>query len=238
MRDTFLFDLDGTLLPLDMEGFMNIYFHEMGKHFHDMIDGRILAKYILDSTLATIDNLEPRSNEDKFMEHFGGLLQLDDLTEYQQKFDVFYDERFDRVRDSVVDIPIVKECIELLKEKGYNLVIATNPIFPIKAIHKRIEWAGLNIEDFSYISCYQKNCFCKPHLEFYEEVLKAIDKEPNQCYMVGNDVQEDLVAGKLGIETYLITDYMINRGDQPIQSTYQGNYEDFYEFVKGLEAVI
>ena len=55
--------------------------------------------------------------------------------------------------------------------------------------------------------------------------------------MVGNDVQEDLVAEKLGIETYLITNYMINRDNEEIRSTYKGTYEDFYEFVKGLEAV-
>ena len=55
--------------------------------------------------------------------------------------------------------------------------------------------------------------------------------------MVGNDVQEDLVAGDLGIETYLITNYMINRNNEEINSTYQGTYEDFYKFVKELEEV-
>ncbi len=237
MRDTFLFDLDGTLLPFEIEDFMKIYFSELGKHFHDMIDGKVLANYILASTEAMINNLEPQPNEEKFMEHFSKLVGAHELTEYKKKFDLFYDDKFDRVRECIEVVPLIKDSIEILKSKGYNLVVATNPIFPIKAIHKRIEWAGLNIEDFSYISCYQKNCYCKPHIEFYQEVLDAIGKEPVECYMVGNDVQEDLVAGKLGIETYLITNYMINRNDEEVKSTYQGTYEDFYEFVKGLEAV-
>ena len=237
MRDTFLFDLDGTLLPLDIEEFMNIYFSEMGKHFHDMIDGKRLTEYVLASTEVMVSNLDRRPNEEKFMEHFSKLVGLDDLTEYKEKFDLFYDDKFDRVRECVAQVPLIKDAIEILKSKGYNLVIATNPIFPIKAIHKRVEWAGLDIEDFSYISCYQKNCSCKPQIRFYQEVLDAIGKEPQDCYMVGNDVQEDLVAGDLGIETYLITDYMINRDNQKIESTYQGTYQDFYEFVKGLEEV-
>lgn len=237
MRDTFLFDLDGTLLPFEIEDFMKIYFGEMGKHFHDMIDGKVLAKYILASTEAMINNLEPRPNEEKFMEHFAKLVKTDDLSLYKEKFDLFYDDKFDKVRECVEEVSLIKDSIEILKSKGYNLVVATNPIFPIKAIQKRIEWAGLNIEDFSYITCYQKNCYCKPHIQFYEEVLDAIGKDPEECYMVGNDVQEDLVAGDLGIETYLITNYMINRNNEEINSTYQGTYEDFYKFVKELEEV-
>ncbi|MFY9295411.1 MAG: HAD family hydrolase [Caldicoprobacterales bacterium] len=237
MRDTFLFDLDGTLLPFDIEDFMKIYFGEMGKHFQDMIDGRVLAKYILASTQAMINNLDPKPNEEKFMEHFAKLLQTHDLTEYKKRFDLFYHEKFDRVKECVEKISLIKDSIEILKDKGYNLVVATNPIFPIKAIVKRIEWAGLNIDDFSYITCYQKNCYCKPHIQFYREVLDAIGKKPEECYMVGNDVQEDLVAGNLGIETYLITNYVINRNNEEIESTYQGTYEDFYEFVKGLDEV-
>jgi len=238
MRDTFLFDLDGTLLPFDIDEFMKLYFGEMAKHFHGMIDGKLLAKYILESTEAMVNNLEPRPNEEKFMEHFAKLVEVEDLREYKQKFDLFYDERFDLVKECVERIPIIEDSIEILKDKGYKLVVATNPIFPIKAIYKRIEWAGLDVEDFSYISCYQKNSYCKPRIQFYQEVLDAIKKEPQECYMVGNDVQEDLVAGELGIETYLITDYIINRNNQKIETTYQGNYQDFYDFVKALPAVL
>lgn len=237
MRNTFLFDLDGTLLPFDMDQFIDIYFTEMGRHFHDIIDGRILAKHILASTEATVMNLEPLPNEHKFMTHFGGLIGEDYLKEYKNRFDLFYDHRFERVKKSVVRLPIIKETIDILKNKGYDLVIATNPIFPLKAVHKRIEWAGLNVEDFSHITSYEKNCYCKPHMQFYEEVLDAIGKKPRDCYMVGNDVQEDLIANELGIETYLITDYMINRGHQKIENTHIGTYEDFYEFAMCLKPV-
>lgn len=237
MMDTFLFDLDGTLLPFDLDEFMNIYFGEMGKCFQDMIDGKLLVKYVLASTEAMIGNLESQSNEKKFMDHFKGLVGEENLAEYQRRFDIFYDDKFDRVRDCVINIPLIGESIDILKRKGYNLVVATNPIFPIKAIHKRIEWAGLDINDFSYISCYQKNRYCKPNIEFFQEVLDAIGKKPRQCCMVGNDVQEDLVSGELGIKTYLITDYIINRCDQEIESTHKGNYQDFYNFVKDLEEV-
>ena len=38
MINTFLFDLDGTLLPLDMERFLQIYFDEMAKKLYKVVD--------------------------------------------------------------------------------------------------------------------------------------------------------------------------------------------------------
>ncbi|MDD2504058.1 MAG: hypothetical protein PHG58_09485 [Clostridia bacterium] len=35
MLDTILFDLDGTLLPMDMNEFIRIYFGELGKALQD-----------------------------------------------------------------------------------------------------------------------------------------------------------------------------------------------------------
>ena len=38
LLDTILFDLDGTLLPLDMNRFIS-YFKEVGDYFQDMMSG-------------------------------------------------------------------------------------------------------------------------------------------------------------------------------------------------------
>ena len=40
--------------------------------------------------------------------------------------------------------------IQELKEKGYNIILATNPIFPKVATLNRIKWANLNPNDFIY----------------------------------------------------------------------------------------
>jgi FMN phosphatase YigB (HAD superfamily) len=233
MFDTVLFDLDGTLLPLDMERFIKIYFAEMGRKFSDLIDGRQLMDHIWTATGAMVANLEPRTNATVFMEKFGRLIQ-GDLAVYQERFDQFYDEGFLKVKEAVVENNHIKESAGILKRKGYQLVIATNPLFPRKAIEHRIRWAGFEPEDFSYITCYEHNHYCKPQLQFYEEVLREIGKGPGDCLMVGNDVQEDMIAAGLGIETYLITDYLIHRTKEPVNSTYSGTYQDFKAFVTGL----
>jgi len=234
--NTILFDLDGTLLPMDMNAFMELYFTELSYAFKDLIKGDELGKNIWASTKAMVENVEDRTNEEVFMEDFGSRVN-GDIEEYQKRFDEFYDTRFLNVKSSVCESEYIIKSIALLKEKGYNLVVATNPLFPRKAILHRIQWAGLKSEDFSYISSYEKNHYCKPQIKFYEEILKDIGKETDDCMMVGNDVQEDLIAGKLGMKTYLIKDHLLHRTKEEIKTDYEGSYEEFYQYVCSLPKI-
>ena len=233
MFNTILFDLDATLLPMNQDEFVQRYFHEMAKMFHDMIDGRLLAKYVMECTELMIKNLEDLRNEDVFMTRFSELID-GDLEVYQARFDKFYDTLFLNVQPTTYQSKSMIKAVKLLKVKGYNLVLATNPLFPMKANHHRIDWAGLSPDDFSYISSYESNKYCKPNLEYYSEVLSAINRSPEECMMVGNDALEDMVAAKLGIKTYLIEDHLLNKHNVEIKADYQGRYEDFYTFVEGL----
>ncbi|HYE09361.1 MAG TPA: HAD family hydrolase [Patescibacteria group bacterium] len=236
MIDTILFDLDGTLLPLDMQRFTEIYFYEMGYMFKDMIDPKLLVKYIWTATEEMVSNTDYKTNEEVFMNKFEQLIG-GDISKYQERFDNFYDTLFHKTRESVQTQSLIKESVELLKEKNYKLVVATNPLFPRKAIHHRIEWAGLDLKDFTYITSYEDNHYCKPQLHFYKEILDVVGKRPEQCMMVGNDVQEDLVALKLGLKTFLIRNHMIHRTQDEINTTYEGYYEDFYNFAEGMDRV-
>jgi len=233
MINTILFDLDATVLPMDQNEFVQLYFHEMGKMFHDMIDGKLLAKYIMDSTAHMVKNLEDRTNEDIFMTRFSELVD-GDLNVYRKRFDEFYDTRFLNVQQSTHQNDTMIKAIKLLKDKGYDIVLATNPLFPMKANHHRINWAGLKPDDFNYISSFESNKYCKPNLEYYREVLSAINRSPGECMMVGNDALEDMIAGKLGIKTYLIENYMINNHDVEVKADHRGLYDDFYAFVQML----
>lgn len=234
--NTVLFDLDGTVLPLDIEKFLDIYFKEMGQAFHQMIEPDRLIKNIWTSTEAMVKSTDDRTNESVFMEKFETLID-GDIKEYREKFDLFYDEGFLKTKESTYENEWIKKSVSLLKEKGYTLVLATNPLFPLKAIHHRIKWSGFQPEDFEYITSYENNHYCKPQLKYYEEILKDINKKPEDCMMVGNDAYEDMVASKLGIKTYLIEDNLVNRHEIDIEANYQGNYINFYNFVKKLPEI-
>src|SRR5690554_2394989 len=114
MIDTFLFDLDGTLLPIDMDEFEKTYVNEMGKSFHDMIEPEQLIKHIWTATKAMVSNLEKKPNEKVFMDKFGEIIN-GDLNIYKERFERFYDEGFLTLREAVVDVPIMRESINMLK---------------------------------------------------------------------------------------------------------------------------
>jgi FMN phosphatase YigB (HAD superfamily) len=236
MLNTILFDLDGTLLPMDMKAFEKLYFEAMAGYLEDLTGPKELVKNIWASTNAMVQNLEYKTNEEVFMKDFETRIH-GDIEVYKERFDKFYDTEFMKAKAAVIESKLIQESVKLLKEKGYKLVIATNPLFPLKAIHHRIRWAGFEPSEFEYITSYEQNHYCKPQLKYFEEILKDIDKAPDECMMVGNDVQEDIIAGKLGLKTFLIKDCLLHRTDDEICADYEGDYESFYEFIKGLPSL-
>ena len=157
--NTILFDLDGTLLPMNMALFEKIYFEELAKDFADIMSPKELAKNIWTSTKIMVENTEYKTNEEIFMADFTARMNME-LPILQKRFDDFYDTNFLKIRESVDDIQSIKESVKLLKSKGYTVALATNPLFPEKAIHHRIQWSGFKPEDFSYISTFERNHYC------------------------------------------------------------------------------
>ena len=236
MIDTILFDLDGTVLPMDIDKFMKLYMYNLGVFFKDKIDPKLLAESIMKSTEVMVRDTSNKKNEDVFMDYFDTLVD-GDIEEYKTMFLQFYETMFDNVQASTSKNEYMRKSVDLLKEKGYKIVLATNPLFPLVANHHRIQWAGFKPEEFEYISCFEQNTFCKPHIEYYQEVLYEIQKKPEQCMMIGNDVFDDLPVRKLGVQTYLIKEHLLNKYNQDYETDYEGTYEEFYKFVCGLDLI-
>ena len=50
--------------------------------------------------------------------------------------------------------------------------------------------------------------------------------------MIGNDVTEDMVAEKLGMKVFLITDCMINKENKDISMYPSGSFKDAIAYLK------
>ena len=224
-EETILFDLDGTLLPIDMDYFLKLYFKTLTDEFSDLEEPDRFIDVLMKSTQHMIENDGERTNEEVFKDSFFSMLKVDDIDQTMERFDKFYEEKYPQIKNMLDLKTRSPELIKLLLDKDYQLVIATNPLFPYKAIEERIKWAGLDPEDFAYITCYEEMHYSKPSIGFYKEILDRLNLNPAECAMVGNDVQEDMIAGELGLSTYLIEDYKIDRNKGDFKIDWKGSME-------------
>ena len=111
------------------------------------------------------------------------------------------------------------------------MILASNPLFPEAAQKKRMQWAGVDISDFEYITTYENSHFCKPNPQYYAEILKVIGCDAKECLMVGNDAKEDLVAGEAGLHTFLLTDCMINSENKDITDYSKGGFPELRKYI-------
>lgn len=237
--NTFIFDLDGTLLPMpSQEKFLDTYMAAVSKKVTSMgIDSKNLIQALMAGTMSMIKNDGTMTNEERFWEKFCRLLG-NEARQMEDIFDDFYRNEFSLAKCTTSTHPLAKECIRNLKNKGYQVVLATNPLFPRIATFTRIVWAGLEPEDFDLVTTYENSSFSKPNLSYYKEVLDNIKKEPKECIMVGNDVTEDMCAAHLGMATFLLKDCLICPEGEDISGMAQGYFEDLYRMIESLPSNI
>ena len=118
---------------------------------------------------------------------------------------------------------------------GYRVALATTPLFPAIATHSRARWAGLNPEDFDLITTYENSRHSKPNPAYYQDVIEALGVKPEECVMVGNDVDEDMIAEKLGIKVFLLTDCLINKSGRDIDLYPHGSFPELMDFIRNLK---
>ena len=211
---TVLFDLDGTLLPMDQELFLKAYLGGLCKKLAPLgYDPKAVTDGIWKGTGAMVGNDGAQTNEAVFWQVFCSLLG-EDTRKDEPVFEDFYRNEFQKVAEVCGKNPAAKELIEGLKAKGLRLVLATNPLFPAIATHSRVRWAGLGPEDFAYITTYENSSRCKPNPDYYREILDKLGLQTEECVMVGNDAQEDGAAAALGLPVFLLTDCLIDRSGE------------------------
>lgn len=231
--NTVLFDLDGTLLPMDVEEFTKKYFGLIAQTMYDnQRDGKMILNAILKGTMCMVKNDGTRSNEQVFWDCFTASTHIS-KEEIEPEFNEFYEKTFDQIDSGERSLHMI-EAVKLLKKKGYRLYLTTNPLFPAIATQKRIKWAGLDPNDFELITTYDNSSFCKPNPAYYEEILNNNHLSKEDCMMVGNDVKEDGAIESLGIPLFLVEDYILNTDNLPVACRWKGSSLDFLEFVKQL----
>ena len=226
-----LFDLDGTLLPMDQDVFTKSYFKLLAAKMAPYgYAPEPLVNGVWAGPAAMVKNNGSCTNEEAFWACFEARMGAR-VQAHRPLFDEFYRVEFQQARAFCGFNPLSRECVALAKALGLRVALATNPLFPSFATESRIRWAGLEPEDFEFFTSYENSRTCKPNPDYYRELLVRMNLRAEQCLMVGNDAEEDMIAETLGMGVFLLTDCLINHQNREIVWPH-GGFDALMDFLR------
>lgn len=215
---TLLFDFDNTLLLMNENKFVMKYASKLAKRFEDIFPStEVFIHHLLEGTKCMITKKGDENNVTKFFEYFSNYCGDLSYDEVYNRFYDFYDVEFNEVKEITSAHPIAKKLIQIAS-KNYEIVIATNPLFPEVAMRNRLDWVEIleywengSISLVTHAELFSKS---KPQLEYYQEILKIINKTAEECLMIGNDYYNDGASSLVGIKFYhVLNDGKYNETD-------------------------
>lgn len=150
--EAILFDLDGTLLPFELDAFMSAYFRHLVPHLAEVRPADEIAHWMLGAMQQVVENESPLlTNEEKFRKAlFGSDTSL--AEQIWPLFVHFYETSFEELRHLTRPTKIAREICRTVQDKGYRIALATNPIFPGIATAARMRWAGIDDIRFDFVT--------------------------------------------------------------------------------------
>ena len=221
-----LFDLDGTLLPMDFDEFTRGYFSLLANAVAPLgYEKRTMIASMWQGVAAMTQNCGPRTNSEVFWEVFSSL-EGKQAYDHIPLFDAFYETEFHGAKSLTQPTPNARAAVDAARACSERVVLATNPIFPEVAVRSRLAWAGLSVDDFDLVTHYDNSTSSKPNPRYYEEIAEKLGLAPSRCLMVGNNADEDIVPAKAaGFDTFLLTDCLMSKSET-LPETKMGSWEE------------
>jgi FMN phosphatase YigB (HAD superfamily) len=228
------FDLDGTLLQVEMKQFIPAYTRGLAACFDDITEPKHFSDVLLRATLALLRRQDgSQSNESFFLEMVAGSLDID-VELYNLRLQQYCDGGLQQLADLVQPHPLARDVLERCSQAGLRVVLATNPVFPRPVVEARMAWGGLLDYPFELVTTYENSRFCKPHRGYFADILEYMELLPEHCLMIGNDTEHDLAARKAGVATFLVDTWIVDRCDGAFATDYRGELVDLCRFVDEL----
>lgn len=225
-----LFDLDGTLLDIDLDTFLARYFGALGPVVADVIgthDHRAALDAVMGATQAMMTSHPGMTNQQVFDVRFAEMTGADIRTSFQV-LDDFYAKVFPALGEGMGPNEGAREAVAAARDLGLKVAVATNPIFPAVAVRERLRWAGLGDVAFDVVTTYENMHACKPDPDYFHETAELIGAAAEDCVMVGDDPSLDMPAAATGMFTFYVGD-----SGQP-HGTARGSLLDFAELLPHL----
>lgn len=228
-----LFDLDGTLLPMDQDKFIENYFRDLteymcqgGKH-----EPQGYFKAIWQGVFSMIKNDNSKTNEAAYFDTLAEIYGKESAEEEYPKYIEFYKTKYLEGKAFTWHTPRSRNLVDDLKAKGIRVALATNPVFPSVATVARMGWVDLKPEDFELVTTCDNVGYSKPNPKYYLDIASKMGIDPRECLMVGNDVEDDMPAQAIGMDVFLLTDCLLNKKEKDINAYPHGGFDELVSYI-------
>lgn len=207
--DAILFDLDGTLLRVEMTEFIPRYVEGLAEYCRDYAKPKTFARAMLGSIRDLLKNAGDgvQTNEARVCSYLHRELALPEAA-LQETFRQFAANHLDSLAEMVKPIPLARMILQQCLQQHVPLVLATNPVFPEFMIKARLCWGGLDDVPFKFLTSLENSHYCKPQAGYFLDILEHLGVAPERCLMVGNDVEQDMAASAVGMKTFLVDTWL------------------------------
>ncbi|MCD6526319.1 MAG: HAD family hydrolase [Desulfuromonas sp.] len=234
---TVLFDLDGTLLNVDMHQFVPDYLNGLAECIDPEMSSEPFVQRMIERTMQRLHVSDGSQTNEQF---FLQVAQQDlgiSAQQFHHGLEQFYQQRMGQLKPLIQPLPLARRILQRCVDQGLEIVIATNPVFPRPLVEARLQWGDLADFEFSWVTSFENSSYCKPNPHYFADILEKLQRTPQQCLMVGNDPEHDLSATQLGITTFLVDTWLIER-DKGFVADYRGSHLDLFRFLGQLDSAV
>ncbi len=228
-----LFDLDGTLLDLDIGVLLPPYVEALAAHLAHLVRPERFVPCLMQASEEMMANDGQETNQAVFDRAFFPPLGRT-REELEPFFLDFYANEYSKLRHLARRKPKARRAVQAAFERGCDVVIATNPLFPRTAIEQRMEWAGVAGLPYRLVTTYENSRAAKPNLVYFEQIFESIGHPAEDCLVVG-DEDMDMVAAHLGCATFLVPSARTELEPTTPEPTYRGTLADLITLLEDAE---
>jgi FMN phosphatase YigB (HAD superfamily) len=189
-----LLDLDDTLLDTNIDTFLPAYFKSLTAHAQGHVAQDVFAAHLMKSTQVMYASKQAnltleQAFDSAFYPNIGRSKH-----HMAEMLEEYYDNEFPKLGIYTRQIPQAIDLVQWAIEKGWQITVATDPLFPRKAILSRLRWAGLEpaATPFRFISDFHTFHFAKSSVAYYPELLAWLNWNNEPLLMVGDSMERDI----------------------------------------------
>lgn len=207
-----LFDMDDTLLDINLMAFMMTYGADLSSLLAKIAGGNparfavpLLRGYL---AMDSQDRADGMTNADIFAQEFERVSSVPIADPAIIDVLAYYEREIlpHRARTFIAPRPMPGglEALKQVEKLGLRFALATNPSFSQSCIECRMGWAHIDDVPFERVSHMGNSTRVKPRARYYEEFIALLGLIPQECLMVGNDAKRDFSRPDIGLRTIYV----------------------------------